>query len=108
MNKTLPLLLAVALAVAGAAAVAQDTGSGDQPPPRRAARAEKAKAELEKRFAQADANQDGKLSREEAKDKMPKVYEHFDEIDSGKSGFVTLAQVMSAMRKMAAEKRQKH
>jgi Ca2+-binding EF-hand superfamily protein len=56
-------------------------------------RAQKAKAELEKRFEAADADHDGKLTKTEADGKMPKVYEAFDEIDSDHVGYVTLQQV---------------
>jgi len=89
------LLAAAALALTAQAGFAQDKG----------ARAEKAKAELEKRFTAADADHDGKLSKDEAKAGMPKVYERFDEIDSGKTGFVTLDQVKAEIGKMAAERR---
>ena len=96
MKARLPLLLtAAALMLSAQAGFAQDRG----------ARAEKAKAELEKRFNAADANHDGKLSKDEAKAGMPKVYEKFDEIDTGKTGFITLDQVKSEIGKMAAERR---
>ncbi|EJL80618.1 hypothetical protein PMI15_03748 [Polaromonas sp. CF318] len=58
-----------------------------------AARLEKARTELQKRFDAADTNKDGKLTREEAQAKMPKVYKNFDAIDTGHSGAVSLADI---------------
>lgn len=56
-------------------------------------RAGKMGAELHKRFSAADANGDGKLTREEAKGKMPWVYSHFDAIDAPHAGSVTMQQI---------------
>lgn len=73
-----------------------------------AANAERARqmaAEMQKRFTAADANTDGKLTKDEAKGKMPFVYKHFDEIDSAHSGAVTLADIAAFARtKQAARK----
>src|SRR5204862_545083 len=82
---------AAALALSTSAVFAQD----------RAAKAEKAKEKIEEKFKAADTNHDGKLSKDEAKGGMPKVYDHFDEIDTGKTGFVTLQQVEAEVAKMA-------
>jgi Ca2+-binding EF-hand superfamily protein len=95
MNTRLNLLLAAALALSTSVVFAQD----------RAAKAEKAKEKIEEKFKAADTNHDGKLSKDEAKTGMPKVYEHFDEIDTGKTGFVTLQQVEAEVAKMAKERR---
>lgn len=48
---------------------------------------------LETRFAAADVNHDGKLTREEAQAGMPRVAAHFDEIDTTHQGYVTLGQI---------------
>lgn len=48
---------------------------------------------LEARFAAADVNHDGKLTKAEAQAGMPRLAEHFDEIDSMHKGYVTLAQI---------------
>jgi Ca2+-binding EF-hand superfamily protein len=53
--------------------------------------------ELEKRFAEADKNKDGKLTAEEAK-AMPRVSSNFSRIDKDKLGYVTLEQ-LKAMSK---------
>lgn len=71
-------------------------------------RLEQAKAKLEQKFNEADANHDGKLTREEADGKMPRVYKMFDEIDTEKNGYVTLEQIGHfAMGKMAARRAQR-
>lgn len=48
---------------------------------------------LEARFAAADVDHDGKLTRAEAQTGMPRVAQHFDEIDSAHVGYVTLPQI---------------
>jgi Ca2+-binding EF-hand superfamily protein len=58
-----------------------------------AARVEKARTELQKRFDAADTNKDGKLTREEAQAKMPKVYKNFDAIDASHAGAISLADI---------------
>ena len=78
----LALLLAAGAASASAQASASAGGRGRQ-----------LAAELQKRFAAADVNGDGKLTREEAKNGMPFVYKHFDEIDTSKSGAISLADI---------------
>jgi hypothetical protein len=52
---------------------------------------------LVNRFHKADLNGDGQLTRDEAKQGMPRVYEHFSQIDVNNRGFVTLAQIASFM-----------
>jgi len=47
------------------------------------------------RFHKADVNGDGQLTREEARQGMPRVYQHFAEIDTDNKGYVTLAQIAS-------------
>ena len=49
--------------------------------------------EIADRFASCDKNRDGKLTRQEAKGCMPRVYEHFSYLDSENKGFVTVAQI---------------
>ena len=50
-------------------------------------------AKLQERFKAADADGDGKLTKDEAKAKMPFVYKHFDEIDTAHTGAVTMADI---------------
>lgn len=56
-------------------------------------RADKAMAQLQKRFTAADTNRDGQLSREEARTGMPRLHVQFDHIDKEKTGSVSLAQI---------------
>lgn len=67
-------------------------------------RQEKMRAELKKRFAAADTNSDGRISRDEAKAGMPKVYRSFDAIDTGKTGFVSLEQIQVFAEKQSASR----
>ena len=76
----LPLLLAAV----SFAACAQAPDAG---------RAEQMRAELHKRFGAADINVDGRLTRDEARGKMPWVYRNFDAIDSARAGSVTIQQI---------------
>jgi opacity protein-like surface antigen len=87
------ILLACALSLAAAAAPAQAADAG---------RARKAMGELQKRFAAADANGDGRLTKDEAKGHMPLVYQRFDEIDTAHAGSVTLAEIAAFARSQRA------
>ncbi|MDI3380731.1 hypothetical protein ACFPPF_08125 [Xenophilus aerolatus] len=74
--------------LAGAALSAQAQAQAPDP-----ARREQLRTELHKRFGAADANVDGRLTRDEAKGKMPWVYRNFDAIDSAHTGAVTMDQI---------------
>ena len=85
---------ALVLASIAASAAAQDSD-----------RIKQMAAEMQKRFAAADKNGDGRLTKDEAQAGMPYVYKHFDEIDSAHSGAVTLADIAAFARaKQAARK----
>ena len=49
--------------------------------------------EIKQRFAKCDKNHDGKLTKEEAKGCMPRIYDHFGYIDSAGNGYVTAAEI---------------
>jgi Ca2+-binding EF-hand superfamily protein len=49
--------------------------------------------EIQERFAQCDVNRDGKLTLDEAKGCMPRIYDHFSIIDSQNKGYVTVAEI---------------
>lgn len=51
---------------------------------------------IQKRFAAADKNHDGKLTLAEAQAGMPKVAANFDKIDTEHRGYVTLDQILAA------------
>ncbi|SEJ80429.1 MULTISPECIES: hypothetical protein [unclassified Variovorax] len=76
------LLLVLATASFTACAQAPDAG-----------RVEQMRSELHKRFGAADTNIDGRLTRDEARGKMPWVYRNFDTIDSAHAGSVTMNQI---------------
>lgn len=50
------------------------------------------------RFKAADKNGDGKLTREEAQEGMPKVAKSWTRIDEDNKGYITLDQLLSVMR----------
>ena len=76
--------LLLALATASFAACARTPDSG---------RAAQMRTELHKRFGAADIDVDGRLTRDEARGKMPWVYRNFDAIDSARAGSVTIQQI---------------
>ena len=86
-------LTAAALASAAVIAIAAPEGAGG---PRHGAMMERIKA--------ADTDGNGLISRDEAK-ALPMIAKHFDEIDTGKTGYVTKEQVMAKMAEAAAERR---
>ena len=86
------LALAASLAAGPAFAQASRAGRGDM--------AEKLKA----RFAAADKNGDGKLTKDEAKAGMPFVYKHFDEIDKAHTGTVSMGDIAAFAKQMHAAK----
>jgi Ca2+-binding EF-hand superfamily protein len=49
--------------------------------------------EIQERFAKCDINRDGKLTLNEAKGCMPRIYDHFNMIDVQNKGFVTVAEI---------------
>ena len=51
--------------------------------------------EIAERFTKCDVNHDGKLTQAEAKGCMPRVYDHFSEIDSGNKGYLTIAEIQA-------------
>ena len=82
------------LALAAGGAWAQSAGKGRD-----------VAAELQKRFAAADLDHDGKLTRAEAQAGMPRLYRRFDEIDTAKAGFITLADIAAYARERGAARK---
>jgi hypothetical protein len=63
------------------------------------------RAKMTERFASADVNHDGKLTREEAETKMPMVARNFDQIDKAHKGYVTLDDIQAFSREKMAQRR---
>ncbi|HHG5115091.1 EF-hand domain-containing protein [Pseudomonas aeruginosa] len=66
---------------------------------------EQAAQQLEARFKQADANQDGKLTEAEARQGMPRIAKNFSKIDAAGNGYVTLEQLRAFAQQAAAHGR---
>ncbi len=49
--------------------------------------------EIQERFAKCDTNRDSKLTLDEAKGCMPRIYDHFNAIDAQGKGYVTVAEI---------------
>ena len=64
-------------------------------------------ARQEERFRAADANKDGRLTREEAQKGMPMVSRNFDRIDANKDGVVTLQEIEAARKAHEAQRMEK-
>jgi Ca2+-binding EF-hand superfamily protein len=77
------LSIAAALAMAGQPAFAQ--GQMAQ--------------QIQDRFAAADKDHDGKLTKSEAKAGMPRVAQYFEQIDADNTGAVSVAQIGAFMAK---------
>jgi Ca2+-binding EF-hand superfamily protein len=67
-------------------------------PAQRAANMEKLRA----KFATADANHDGSLSRDEASSGMPRMAKHFDEADADRDGKLSMTEVTAYIAKARA------
>lgn len=89
-----PLATAIALFVLLSAKLAYAQAPASAPPtPPAPMTAKEAKQKFAEKFAAADNNHDGKLTREEAQSGMPDVYAHFGEIDRKKKGYVTRKEI---------------
>lgn len=100
------VLLGIVIALPAVAQdVPDDDAAGSTPPPAAAQRgAHRGQGHLQEHFDAADANHDGKLTRDEAK-AMPWVGKHFDAIDSNHDGFVTVDEIKAAHRQMMAARK---
>jgi len=61
-------------------------------------RAQKVADKVQQRFAAADLNHDGYLSRDEANQGMPRLAAHFDEIDSNHDGRLSGDEIRAYLR----------
>lgn len=94
MNQIQHSLSATAMALFGlfctGVAYAQASAPGTPPA---SMSAKEAKQYYAKKFAAADTNRDGRLTREEAQAGMPDVYAHFGEIDRKQKGYLTKKEI---------------
>ena len=108
MNLSSPSFRLVAVALAAAAigaCLSVAPASAQQASGAAGGRGERMIGELKKRFDAADANHDGKLTKDEAKAGMPRIAEHFDEIDTAHTGAITMADIERwGMKQRAARK----
>lgn len=65
---------------------------------------ERRKHLLRERFKQADQDNDGTLTREEADLRMPSLSKHFDEMDTDNDGVVNVDEVLAAQAKMREQR----
>jgi hypothetical protein len=94
-TRTLLRVAALPFVLAGAAlmAHAQTKNPSAEPAP-----VAKDKEVVEAAFKRADANGDGKLSKEEAA-KLPAISAKFDQLDKSKQGFITLEEFAAGFAK---------
>jgi Ca2+-binding EF-hand superfamily protein len=64
-------------------------------------------AQLEGRFVAADTNKDGCVTKEEAKGKMPRLYNNFERADKDKKGCVTMDALKASMQEEVAGRKGK-
>jgi|SRR6185437_3100894 hypothetical protein len=93
------LLAAMLLCCASTITFAQSA-----PPPQggNPQRMERMAQQLQMRFSNANTTHDGKLTKQQAEAGMPRVAQHFDEIDTQKSGYITLPQIEAFMLERGA------
>lgn len=51
--------------------------------------------EIQERFVKCDTNRDGRLTMDEAKGCMPRIYDHFSRIDKQGRDYVTVAEIQA-------------
>jgi hypothetical protein len=100
-----PLMKKMLAVLAACGAIACSTGAFAQTatqPMGASPQVEHAMQQLKTRFTTANTTHDGKLTREQAAAGMPRVAQHFDEIDTQKKGYVTLPEIAQFMRQRGA------
>lgn len=61
--------------------------------------------QFSKKFDDADADHDGKLTKAEAESKMPGVASHFDAMDVDKKGYLTKQDIAKSLKSMAGNRK---
>jgi hypothetical protein len=102
MPSSIAMFVSIAACVACALPVCADAQTATQPMGA-SPHVERAMQMLQSRFQAANITHDGKLTREQAAAGMPRVAQHFDEIDTQKNGYLTLPQIQAFMRTQAIQ-----
>jgi len=97
-NAIAALVLSIAASFASTGAMAQTSPQSTTS----SARMDHAMQQLQTRFVAANTTHDGKLTRAQASQGMPMVAQNFDQIDTQKAGYITLAQIEHFMQQRAA------
>ncbi len=88
LTKLAPMVLALAVAAPGLATAQSSTGSAPQ-----------GQRTVRSMFAFADFNQDGQLTRAEAKGHLPFTYNNFKTVDVDKRGWISFEQFVAYTNK---------
>lgn len=67
-------------------------------------RSQRIAEKAQQRFASADVNHDGYLSRDEAAQGTPRLGEHFDDIDSDRDGQLSKAEIIAYIKQRRASR----
>jgi Ca2+-binding EF-hand superfamily protein len=66
---------------------------------------EQLRTQMAERFVKADTNRDGRLTREEANGKMPRLYQRFDEVDKDRDGYVNQTDIIAYVENQVGQRR---
>jgi Ca2+-binding EF-hand superfamily protein len=94
---TARVILAAIIAMAAIPVMAQRQPSPEQ--------IEQLRTQMVERFAKADTNHDGRLTRDEAMGKMPRLYQRFDEVDKDGDGYVNQTDIAGYVENIVAQRR---
>ncbi len=75
---------------------------GTYPGPARPTSSVSPNGALAQRFAAANVTHDGRLTRDQAQQGMPRIAENFDAIDVDQKGYVTLPEIRTFIRRQVA------
>ncbi|PKO48027.1 MAG: hypothetical protein CVU29_00270 [Betaproteobacteria bacterium HGW-Betaproteobacteria-22] len=60
---------------------------------------------IEKRFFEADVNNDGTLDRQEATERLPQIARHFGSVDINQDGVISLTELVDAQSRILERRR---
>jgi hypothetical protein len=85
---------AVTIGLLACSTPSPQAGSAQAGAPASATQKEKA-SQLERLYSRADANYDGRVTREEARGILPITYAEYDKVDVDKRGWISLEQYIA-------------